>query len=244
MIRLQDMTPEVYYQQSRDFQFIGRLFDVVLNAVKTKADTLYENPLSQNSDARLIDLMTMTLGFKSKHNYNVKQLTALCSAFMEVIKNKGNLKALELATNTLLNADGVTDTPAITIFSDKSLVEVSIPEEVSDINLFLDLLNYILPAGMLCTVIRESRLPNPAKTSIVTSDSLKYKWDTHTAEGNSSLLVNNELSILPQFEDATYADAFAHNTPGIIANTLIWKPEETENTVLTNVVDTRDNNGD
>ena len=41
MIRLQDMTPSVYYDQSRDFQFIGRLFDVVLNSVKTNADMVY-----------------------------------------------------------------------------------------------------------------------------------------------------------------------------------------------------------
>ena len=40
MIKLQDMTPDVYYNQSRDFQFIGRLYDIVLNSVKTNADLI------------------------------------------------------------------------------------------------------------------------------------------------------------------------------------------------------------
>ena len=38
MIKLQDYTPDIYYSESRDFQFIGRLFDLVLNYVKTNVD--------------------------------------------------------------------------------------------------------------------------------------------------------------------------------------------------------------
>ena len=44
MIKLRNLTPDVYYNESRDFQFIGRLFDVVLNSVKTEADLLYNVP--------------------------------------------------------------------------------------------------------------------------------------------------------------------------------------------------------
>ena len=44
MIKLQDYTPEVYYKQSRDFQFLGRLYDVILNAVKTNSDMIYAVP--------------------------------------------------------------------------------------------------------------------------------------------------------------------------------------------------------
>ena len=67
MIKLQDYTPEVYYRESRDFQFIGRLYDLVLNYVKTNADLIYSLPLSDNSDNQFIDLMAMTLGFHAKH---------------------------------------------------------------------------------------------------------------------------------------------------------------------------------
>jgi hypothetical protein len=54
MIKLQNYTPEIYYKESRDFQFIGRLFDLVLNAVKTDADLLYHIPLSTDSDEKLL----------------------------------------------------------------------------------------------------------------------------------------------------------------------------------------------
>ena len=109
MIKLRNLTPEVYSKQSRDFQFIERLFDVVLNSVKTNSESLYNLPLNDNTDERLIELMTLTLGFKSRHNYNVKQLTALCSAFCEVLKNKGTIYSITAAGNALLNSEGIHD---------------------------------------------------------------------------------------------------------------------------------------
>lgn len=153
MIRLQDMTPDVYYQQSRDFQFIGRLFDIVLNATKTNVDLVKECPISDNSDKKLMDLMTLTLGFKSKHNYNIKQLAALCSAFCEIIKNKGSVYSLELAIKTLFGAEGIDLRFEYEINQSTMTVSIYVPKSLSDVNLLKDLLNYILPAGMRCRLI-------------------------------------------------------------------------------------------
>ena len=77
MIKLQDYTPEVYYKSSRDFQFIGRLYDLVLNYVKTNADSIYYNPLSDNSNQGMTELLALTLGFRSKYHYTTKQLRAI-----------------------------------------------------------------------------------------------------------------------------------------------------------------------
>lgn len=106
-IRLQDMTPSAYYRQSRDFQFIGRLFDVVLNSVKTNADAIYDLPLSADSNDALIDLMALTLGFKLKHNYPAKQLKAVCSVLPTIMRQKGSKKAAETAIKAILGAEGL-----------------------------------------------------------------------------------------------------------------------------------------
>ena len=71
MIRTQKYTPEVYYEQSRDFQFIGRLYDVVLNSVKTNVDIIQNSlPFNTRSSRDLLKLMSYTLGFKPKHKYS------------------------------------------------------------------------------------------------------------------------------------------------------------------------------
>ena len=185
MIKLQDLTPNIYYQQSRDFQFIGRLYDIVLNMAKTNASLIYNVPLNDNTDSRLIDLMALTLGFRSKHNYSIKQLTALCSAFSTIIKNKGNLQAIELAGNTLVNAEGITDEFKCEFDEDNYLLQVFIPEKFSDTSLLRDLLNYILPAGIQVRLITEAKAVSAEIIStLTTADNISYyiHADTDTSQ--------------------------------------------------------------
>lgn len=175
MIKLQEMTPEVYYRKSRDFQLIGRLYDLVLNYVKTNAELINTIPISQSdNDQRMIDLMTMTLGFKTRHHYNLKQLTALCSAFAEIIKIKGTRRAIELACEVLLRSEGLTKPEYINVDEEKCVVEISIPKELSDLNLLTDLLDYILPAGMSCQIIRTTTESIPATTEVHFTPNIIY----------------------------------------------------------------------
>ena len=98
MIKLQDLTPEVYYKESRDFQFLGRLYDLVLNSVKTESELIYNLPLSPNVNEKMLELLTLTLGFKPKHQYNSKQLYAICSVLSEIIRNKGSIFTTKIFT--------------------------------------------------------------------------------------------------------------------------------------------------
>lgn len=179
-IELQQMTPSPYYNQSRDFQFIGRLFDVVLNSVKTNADMIYNNPLSANSNDKLVDLMALTLGFKSKHKYTSVQLAALCSAFSEIMRNKGSLKSIELTINALLNAEGITDKFSYS-FSDengdtdvnatKTKLTLYIPQQLTNLSLIRDALDYILPVGISCQIVSQTTIAESATTQIGNEDS-------------------------------------------------------------------------
>lgn len=153
MIRLQDLTPAVYYNQSRDFQFIGRLFDIVLNHVKTNADNLYNLPIGDNMNESLLNLLAFTLGFQSKHNYNSKQLLAICSVLPMVLRNKGSLNAITIAVNSLLYAEGIQQ--ALDYQIDNGNLTLYLPTDLSDLTLLRDLLNYLIPAGMSCALVKE-----------------------------------------------------------------------------------------
>jgi hypothetical protein len=177
MIKLQDMTPDVYYKQSRDFQFIGRLYDLVLNSVKTNTDLINKVFLNKNLNSEIIDLLVMTLGFKSKHNYNIQQLQSLSSAFSLILKNKGTKKAIQTAIGLILNAEGIVDD--LENFDDyitvrNNSVDIFISKKISDFNLFNDLLDYILPAGMTCNIIKGVQSKYQVKTQLITADKLTY----------------------------------------------------------------------
>lgn len=177
MIKLQKYTPEIYYKESRDFQFIGRLFDLVLNAVKTEADLLYHLPLSTDSDEKLLELLAMTLGFKPKHQYNAKQLKAVCSVFAEILRNKGSIKALKIACESLFNAMDISQALDYTFTEGKDNTELNlyIPPEFEDITILNDLLSYVLPAGMSCNIIKELRLKTVTNTDIGLTDTVNIQ---------------------------------------------------------------------
>lgn len=171
MIRLQDLTPEVYYRQSRDFQFIGRLYDVVLNYSKTNAANLYQLPIGDNMNEQLLNLLALTLGFRTTKNYNSKQLLAICSVLPEIMRNKGSLNALIIAANALLTAEGIDQALDYTI-EPKQSITLYVSQQLTDLNLLKDLLDYILPAGISCSIVKETQLLTKIETIIGISDAV------------------------------------------------------------------------
>lgn len=222
LIKFQDLTPEVYYKRSRDFQYIGRLFDLVLNNAKMNTDIISSLPLNPDMDPRLLDLLALTLGFKSKHEYNTKQLAALCSIFPFVLRNKGSKLAIETACNALLNAEGITKEASIEVSN--QTVSIFLPSELSDLNLLKDLLNYILPAGMSCSLVQEATLVPPSSTTLVNYQDYVVNY-TNTSKESKDLWneVTSKSIILKQTgtNAASAKEQRAKDHAGVFVNTSI-----------------------
>ena len=216
MIKLQNLTPEVYYKESRDFQLLGRLFDLVLNAVKTDTDLLYNLPLSTNSDEKLLELLALTLGFKPKHQYNAKNLKAVCSVFSEILRNKGSIKAIKIACEALFNSMDISQQIDYDFTKGKDNTELNlyIAKDFGDITLLNDLLSYILPAGMSCNIIREFHVLTDSNTNIGISDSVT-KTKINTIETSK---------IIKDFTDVS--NATISNKAGFSVNSEIIKLED------------------
>ena len=235
MIKLQDYTPEVYYRESRDFQFIGRLYDLVLNYVKTNADLIYSLPLSDNSDNQFIDLMAMTLGFHAKHKYTSQQLKAICFVLSEIIRNKGTIKALTIACDAIFHAEGIQGQFDYGLTNNNTNIIIYLPQELSDTTLLNDLFEYILPAGMSCRIIKTySEKALPTTEVGVESTFSQYKGDP----AQNGFYDNNlfaKIAILSK-NDTTNLSTGTLNVndakgvsnkdlPGKIANTNVYIPE-------------------
>ena len=156
MIKTQNLVPEVYYNRSRDFQLLGRIYDIIFNYLKTNIDTINNAPYSEDLDDKLVTLVSTTLGFRQTHEYNIKQLKALCSTFTLILRNKGNLNSVQYLLNLLANVEGSTEAYYWTIDPNKPyLLNVFIPLSISDTSLFEDMLTYVLPAGMSYRIVKE-----------------------------------------------------------------------------------------
>ena len=220
MIKLQELTPSVYYEQSRDFQFIGRLYDIVLNYVKTNADNLYTLPIGKNMDEKLLNLLAFTLGFQSKHHYNSKQLLAICSVLPLILKHKGSLNAILIAVNSILYAEGINQALDYE-FKDNNLVLYLSPD-LSDLTLLKDIMIYILPAGIGCDMIKEIQSVNKIETILTTKDEVKwYKKETTTL--NKILNPRNEADL------AILASGRPAGNAGMLVNITSWKKDNKQN---------------
>ena len=68
MLETEKLVPEVYYKDSRDFQFIGRIYDVIFHYMKNTSDLITQLTVGLN-DKDFIDLPLLTVGLQIKHNY-------------------------------------------------------------------------------------------------------------------------------------------------------------------------------
>lgn len=159
MVKSQHLVPYTYYRNSRDFQYFGRIYDIIFNYVKTNVDTMENFPLTESTDSKLIELLVRTLGFKNKRNYQTQDLVKIASVFMSLIKNKGTRNSIEKLVNTILNAEGIRESSSIIYASSESQqqipgieeITIIIPDDIekSEIALLEDVLDYIIPVSVL-----------------------------------------------------------------------------------------------
>lgn len=220
MIKLQDLTPSIYYGQSRDFQFIGRLYDIVLNYVKTSADNLYTLPIGKNMDEKLLNLLAFTLGFQSKHHYNSKQLLAICSVLPLILKHKGSLNAILIAVNSILYAEGIKQALDYT-FKNNNLV-LYLPQDLSDLTLLKDIVVYILPAGIGCDMIKEIQSVNEIETILTTN----HEVEVYQGWADD---FNKILNLRDEKERAKLGKGRPAGNTGMLVNTTSRKPGRNSN---------------
>lgn len=154
MIRTDRLIPDVYYGESRDFQVLGRSFDLMANLVKMNIDSQERNSIDPSADANTLSLIALTVGFMPKHIYDNGDLAAVCSSFRELLMIKGTKQSIETALKILLSRQNISvDYDLVTLDADAETnvkmhnVIIMLPEGVSDVILLEDLLEYILPAG-------------------------------------------------------------------------------------------------
>lgn len=224
MIKLQNYTPQVYYNESRDFQFLGRLFDLVLNSVKTNADLIRTLRKPDELADQYLELLALTLGFKANHKYNAVHLRAICKVFPEIIRNKGNINSIIIACNALFAADGISQLASYDTIkeNDKIIgVNIYIPQNFTDTILINDLLAYILPAGLTCNIINQLQITKEYRTTFNFTDkfTLYDKGDLQMNKGYS----DNLLAKITDLTDTSLDISKIKDQPGFIALGAVYE---------------------
>ena len=172
-MKVENLVPEVYYKESRDFSYIGRLFEILLNYMKTNADLINASLNSENIRSMLVDLLNSTLGFESKHEYITKDLIYLASSFIRLLRKKGSLEAVIEAVQILLTSQNISSPPKVEVDNDDPFqLTIILPSELTDVILLEDLFDYILPAGWTVVINRGEEIKSDLQASMKSKDTV------------------------------------------------------------------------
>ncbi len=237
MIKIQESVPSVYYNSSRDFQFIGHLFDLVLNAVKTDADLLFNLPLSINSDDQLLDLMTYTFGLRlDKKRYNSKQLRAICSVAPQMLRAKGSISAVQLLCTALMHADGLEDRFVVELSNNNTVLTISLSPLASCKDIILEILPYILPAGIVFNIVSIGTSKLAATTEVGLDETVYTEFLRDTSQKSRSEFSRPSKpeavtpGIFKEQDSANAADYKLELKSNLATNALLVKPSKMEET--------------
>lgn len=167
MFRLQNNVPDVYVQESRDFQLFCRLFDGVFGGVKFGADSLLKATNTSKCPEHLLDLLCLKLGIFTDLSYlSNDQLRILLSCFPTIIRYKGSIKALKYCGYMILRMSGTVNKDcAVNIINKDSngnkvyTIQITFEKKEPLNNLFIDLFKLIAPAGYVIELVIASEIP-------------------------------------------------------------------------------------
>lgn len=171
IIRLQEMTPQIYTEESRDFQLLTRLYDSVFNGMKFDTDSITSLINTKECRTNILQLLQTKLGFFTERKIDDEKLRSILECFPILVRNKGSLKAIKEALYLFLRMYSVSSdmevyylkTPFSEPFSEEVpciLANGKYPENNSliirihsfqtkpDISVLEELFRYILPAGI------------------------------------------------------------------------------------------------
>ncbi len=188
MIRLQNNTPYIYCQESRDFQLFCRLYDAVNNGVKFDIDSIINiNDPDLISD-RIINLLCTKVGFFPKHNYNTNLLRGIIKIFPEIMKYKGSSRGIELAILTILKYEDTKGVYEIFIDNDNGEINIYTSIDLQNKLALDDILSYIIPIGYIYKLGKYT--PYNAITKLNTLTSINNLWTAPTS--NISQVIGND----------------------------------------------------
>lgn len=147
-LQLEHSTPEIYSEESRDFQLLCRILDIFLNASIEKVSKIPYNTSTDTLNENLLFVMARRLGFTTHKYFPANILKNICENFPYLIRLKGTKEAIEKAAYTVLSANQ--DVVYLEVDINLTTYKINIQSNATndDLEYLSELLTFLVPAGM------------------------------------------------------------------------------------------------
>ena len=205
MFRLENNVPEVYVNESRDFQLFCRLYDVCFTSVKQSIDSLQFLTDTKQCSHQVLELLKSKVGLFTTAAVNDTELRYLLQAFPTIIRYKGSKRGVELLMTLYTHMYSGVTMPSIE-YLDNHMVRLIFKTPPQNDRLLLELLDMILPTGYIVTyyVGRNVKFPDKERniegTKIGPNDVLLLNT---LSNGNDE----DNLTFSPETQDVSNIDS-------------------------------------
>ena len=158
LIRTQDNVPEIYVNDSRDFQVLCRAYDVLFNMIKFDIDSMTKVLSAADIRSNVLPLLQQKLGFFTDKTIDDDSLRMVLGAFPILLKGKGSLRSIKQAINVWLKIAHLETSTEVSIFTKEGgrigqiemppyTVAIGINSKTKDLTTLKEILKYIIPTG-------------------------------------------------------------------------------------------------
>ena len=208
LIRTKHNVPQPYVAESRDFQLLTRVLDLVQNSVKFDIDSIVNIIDTRLISSSYLERLKSKLGFFTSKVYDDRTLRIVLSAFPHIIKYKGSEEGVKRCVNTYLNVSGISGGSRVDIYNKSGqydhLVRIGISGGVQNIQILKDLLSYVLPSGYMLEIYTYAAADMAAVTGEF--DSTIYRGIPTTAS-EFTVVRSTDLEGYEDVENETYNTA-------------------------------------
>ena len=148
LFQTKNKVPEVYIKESRDFQLLASILDVAFNYLISNQNKLNYLDDIELVDSKLLDLISIYLGFFTNQYYPENLLRSILINFPEMIRNKGSNKGLTVAVQALQNSYTDITQVSIALSGDKEYI-LSTDGVLIDQKYIEEVLKYVTPIGAI-----------------------------------------------------------------------------------------------
>lgn len=158
LLRMQNRTPPIYCEESRDFQLFCRLYDTIINGLLFDIDTITDIINTKDIRSSFLQLLQTKLGFFTIRTFDERTLRYVLSGFPTIVRYKGSVKSIEYAVNTFLKINNILSPVTVTYQKTPLLLNngytvpdhtivVGISSSLQEAAILKEIFRYIIPFG-------------------------------------------------------------------------------------------------
>ena len=173
MFRVQRNVPEVYVNESRDFQLLSRLYDCWQGSVNYNVLSMVNSLEPTTALDRVLELLATRVGFFPRVRLDANILRYIIASFPYILKNKGTSTGIKEAVYAIMKAEvdpKATEEVVITIDNYDRNVIIATQNDIYNKLALREVMRYVLPFGYTYSLVRYTSNPSPENKISINED--------------------------------------------------------------------------